>query len=180
MTESVWSFGFIVTSRAKSKNKKGVLMGFLKNLDDWLSKLFMVAIVVITILAVFMRYILNDPLQGIEEVLITLYLWAIMLGAASAMKERGHVSIDVLVVNLPKPAQRYIGYFNDVIGIVVLVTFGWLGLELSLAAGDKITPILGFKYTYIDLAVPVGAFWMAFYLLLHLIGDIKKSAKGEH
>ena len=155
-------------------------MGFLKNLDDWLAKLFTVAIVVITILAVFMRYILNDPLQWIEEVLITLYLWAIMLGAASAMKGRGHVSIDALVGVLPKPAQRYIGYFNDVVGIVVLVTFGWLGLQLALAAGDKITPILGFKYTYIDLAVPVGSFWMAFYLLLHLIWDMQRSAKGDN
>ncbi len=152
-------------------------MGFLKTLDDWLAKLFTLAIVVITILAVFMRYVLNDPLQWIEEVLIALYLWSIMFGAVSAMKARGHVSIDVLVVALPKPVQRYVGYLNDVIGIVVLVTFGWLGLELSLAAGDKITPILGFKYTYIDLAVPVGAFWMAFYLLLHLVGDIKKTAE---
>ena len=140
-------------------------MGFLKSLDDWLAKIFTLAIVVITIIAVFMRYILNDPLQWIEEVLIALYLWAIMFGAASAMKNRGHVSIDALVVALPK-------------SVVILVTFGWLGLQLSLAAGDKITPILGFKYTYIDLAVPVGAFWMAFYLLLHLVSDIKKTAKG--
>ena len=153
-------------------------MHSIKCLDDWLAKLFTVAIVVITILAVFMRYILNDPLQWIEEVLITLYLWSIMLGAASAMKGRGHVSIDALVTALPKSVQRYIQYFNDVVGIVVLVTFGWLGLQLAMAAGDKITPILGFKYTYIDLAVPVGAFWMAFYLLLHLVGDIKKAAKG--
>lgn len=153
-------------------------MGFLKSLDDWLAKIFTLAIVVITIIAVFMRYILNDPLQWIEEVLIALYLWAIMFGAASAMKNRGHVSIDALVVALPKSVQRYVQYFNDVVGIVILVTFGWLGLQLSLAAGDKITPILGFKYTYIDLAVPVGAFWMAFYLLLHLVSDIKKTAKG--
>lgn len=155
-------------------------MGFLKNLDDWLAKLFMVAIVLITILAVFMRYILNDPLQWVEEVLIALYLWAIMFGAVSAMKARGHVSIDAFVAVLPKNAQRYVQHFNDIVGIVVLVTFGWLGLQLSLVAGDKITPILGFKYTYIDLAVPVGAFWMAFYLLLHLVGDIRKSARGDH
>ena len=154
-------------------------MGFLKNLDDWLANLFTVAIVVITILAVFMRYILNDPLQWIEEVLITLYLWAIMLGAVSAMKTRGHVSIDALVVALPKTMQRYLAYFNDVVSIVVLVAFGWLGLQLALAAGDKITPILGCKYTYIDLAVPVGAFWMAFYLLLYLIRDIKNSSRED-
>jgi len=146
-------------------------MNFLKSLDDWLAKFFMLAIVIITVVAVFMRYILNDPLQWVEEVLIALYLWAIMLGAASAMKNRGHVSIDALVSALPKTAQRYIQRFNDVVGIVVLTTFGWLGLQLALAAGDKITPILGIKYTYVDMAVPVGAFWMALYLAAHLIGD---------
>ena len=37
-----------------------------KSLDDWLAKIFTLAIVLITILAVFMRYILNDPLQWID------------------------------------------------------------------------------------------------------------------
>lgn len=155
-------------------------MKFLKSLDDWLAKFFMVTIVIITVVAVFMRYILNDPLQWVEEVLIALYLWAIMLGAASAMKNRGHVSIDALVTVLPKTAQRYIQRFNDVVGIVVLSAFGWLGLQLSLAAGDKITPILGIKYTYVDLAVPVGAFWMVIYLAIHLVGDfMNKTGEGN-
>ena len=155
-------------------------MKFLKSLDDWLAKFFMVTIVIITVVAVFMRYILNDPLQWVEEVLIALYLWAIMVGAASAMKNRGHVSIDALVTVLPKTAQRYIQRFNDVVGIVVLSAFGWLGLQLSLAAGDKITPILGIKYTYVDLAVPVGAFWMVIYLAIHLVGDfMNKTGEGN-
>ncbi len=153
-------------------------MTFLKSLDDWLAKIFTLAIVIITIVAVFMRYIINDPLQWVEEVLIALYLWAIMLGAASAMKNRNHVSIDALVAVLPQRAQRYVQRFNDIVGIVVLTTFGWLGLELAMAAGDKITPILGLKYTYVDLAVPVGAFWMALYLAAHLIADFRKPA-GE-
>jgi TRAP-type C4-dicarboxylate transport system permease small subunit len=154
-------------------------MRFLKNLDDSLAKILIFAIVVITILAVFMRYIFNAPLQWVEEILIAFYLWAIMLGAASAMKVRGHVSIDVFVALLSERAQRRARHLGDVIGIVVLLTFGWLGLRLALAAGDKITPILGFKYTYIDLAVPVGAFWMAIYLFLQLARDIRKPARGD-
>ena len=152
-------------------------MNFLKNLDDWLAKALTLIIVVITIAAVCMRYIANDPLQWVEEVLIALYLWAIMLGAASAMRHRGHVSIDAFVVLLPKRGQRAVQVFNDIVGIVVLTTFGWLGLQLALAAGDKITPILGIKYTYVDLAVPVGAFWMALYLAAHLIADIRSAAR---
>ena len=147
-------------------------MKFFKTLDDVLAQMFMLAIIIITVIAVFMRYVLNDPLQWVEEVLIALYLWAIMLGAASAMKHRGHVSIDVFVTMLPRRLQRYMQHFNDVVSIIVLATFGWLGLQLALEAGDKITPILGIKYTYVDLAVPVGAFWMVLYLLVHLLGDI--------
>jgi TRAP-type C4-dicarboxylate transport system permease small subunit len=155
-------------------------MKFLKNLDDWIANTCTFVIVVVTVIAVFMRYVLNDPLQWVEEVLIALYIWAIMLGAASAMKHRGHVSIDALVTALPKRAQRYIQHFNDVVGIVVLSTFGYLGCELAMAAQDKITPILGIKYIYVDFAVPVGAFWMALYLLIHLVRDLKQAPQEEN
>ena len=153
-------------------------MRFLRQLGDWLTKFFMVAIIVITVLAVFMRYVLNNPLQWVEEVLIALYIWAIMLGAASAMKNRGHVSIDAFVTLLPARARRWVQRFNDVVSIIVLATFGWLGLQLALLAGDKITPILGIKYMYLDLAVPVGAFWMVIYLVAHLLADANKTAEG--
>jgi C4-dicarboxylate transporter DctQ subunit len=155
-------------------------MKILKNIDDWLTNLCTFVIVVITVLAVFMRYILNDPLQWVEEVLIALYIWAIMLGAASAMKNRGHVSIDALVMALPKRAQRYIQFFNDAVSIVVLAMFGWLGLQLALAAQDKITPILGIKYIYVDFAVPVGAFWMVIYLVIHMVRDYRQASGEEN
>lgn len=152
----------------------------LGRLDDTLANLAILAIVLITVLAVFTRYLLNSPILWVEEILIALYLWAIMLGGASAMKSRRHISIDVFFVMLPKKAQRYAQYVNDVICIVVLVTFGWLGLQLALESGDKITPILQISYFYVDLAVPVGCFWMALYLLGHLVNDLRKPCAGEN
>jgi TRAP-type C4-dicarboxylate transport system permease small subunit len=148
---------------------------FLKNLDDWLASLFMAAIVLITILAVTMRYVLNRPLQWVEELTVALLIWAIMLGAASAMKMRLHISIDAFTSLLPERAQRRIRVFNDLLAAAVLVVFGILGLQLALNAGNKIMPILGLRYAYIDFAVPVGAFWMAVYLLL----DLFKSRSGS-
>ncbi len=147
----------------------------LKTLDalgDWAAKIVTTVIVAITVVAVFMRYVLNDPLQWVEEVLITLFLWMIMLGAVSAMRVRGHVSIDALTARLPAGAQRAVQGFNDLASIAILLTLGWLGLELSLEAGDKITPILGISYAYIDIAVPVGCFWMALYVFVNLYRDM--------
>lgn len=144
----------------------------LDSAGDWAAKLVTVLIVAITVIAVFMRYALNDPLQWVEEVLVTLFMWMIMLGAASAMRVRGHVSIDAITGLLPPAGQRAVRIFNDVLGAAILIALGWLGLELTLDAGDKITPILGLPYTYIDMAMPVGCFWMALYSLMHLYADL--------
>ena len=105
-------------------------MGFLKNLDDWLAKIFTLAIVVITIIAVFMRYILNDPLQWIEEVLIALYLWAIMFGAASAMVA-GVVSGACLTALITRTA-RWEG-FDSPGQLARSALGGWLLLHQSLS-----------------------------------------------
>ena len=75
--------------------------------------------------------------------------------------------------------QRFaLGFLFALIALVILLTFGWLGWQLSLAAGEKITPILGLKYSWIDLAVPIGAFWMAFHLLMNLIRDIRNNSSN--
>lgn len=148
----------------------------LKVLNDSVARLGAICIVLIMVLAVFMRYIMNAPLQWVEELLITIFIWVIMLGAVSSMRVRGHVSIDAFTSVLPLAAQRWIAICVDIVCCASLMTLGWLGLELALAAGDKITPILMVSYTYIDLAVPVGCFWMALYMLIHLAADIRGDA----
>ena len=149
------------------------------NLNNGLANLATLAIVAITVLAVFMRYIMNTPIQWIEEMQMAIYIWTIMLGAASAMKDRKHISIDVFFMLLPTRAKRYAQHMNDVISIAILLTFGWLGLLLALDSGDKITPILQASYLYIDLSVPFGFFLMAMYLLSHLISDVCNHKKDE-
>lgn len=150
----------------------------LSGLDDRLANLCTLTIVIITVWAVFTRYLLNSPILWIEEVLLAIYIWAIMLGAAAAMKRRKHISIDVFFSMLPKKAQHYAQLFNDVISIVVLVVFGWLGWELAMESVGKITPILGVSYKYLYFAVPTGSFLMAAYLVMHMLNDIQ-SLKEE-
>lgn len=145
----------------------------LAGLDDWLAQIAISATVVITVIAVFMRYVLNNPLQWIEEGLIAIFIWAIMLGAASAMKVDEHVSIDAIVTLLPRKFQYGLRILNRVICMVLLGAFGYLGFGLAMDAGDKITPILGIKYIYLDMAVPIGAGWMIAHLIRNLIHDLK-------
>ena len=139
---------------------------------DWAAKFGSCLIVAIMVFAVFMRYVMRDPVQWIEEILIAIFVWVIMLGAASLMRVRGHVSIDALTGMLPLPVQRWFTIAGDVVCIFSLTTLGWLGLDLAMEAGEKITPILMIPYTYIDLAMPVGCFLMAAYMLVFLWRDV--------
>lgn len=147
--------------------------------NDNVARFGAICIVVIMVASVFMRYIMRDPLQWVEEALIAVFIWLIMLGAVSSMRVRGHVSIDAFTVLLPKSLQRLLAVCVDVVSIVALIALGWLGLELSLEAGDKITPLLMISYTYIDLALPVGCFWMAIYVCFHLVADLSQTPETQ-
>lgn len=157
---------------------KNLLSG-MAAINDFVARLGALCVVVVMVSSVFMRYIMHDPLQWVEELLIAVFIWLIMLGSVSAMRVRGHVSIDAFTSLMPGAMQRAIAVFVDMVSIVSLITLGWLGLELSLEAGDKITPILMISYTYIDLALPVGCFWMAFYVLFHLVDDLRGGSAAQ-
>ncbi|WP_369310662.1 TRAP transporter small permease [Providencia rettgeri] len=152
---------------------------FLGKLSDIVSSLAVAAIVIITILAVFMRWLLNDPLMWSEEILIVSYIWLVMIGAASAAGKRMHVSIDAITSLLPEKMQLFIAVVTHIMAIVSLSIFGYLGYELSMIAEDKITPIIGVSYYYIDLSVPIGASIMVLFSVQHLFQDISKLIKGD-
>ncbi|APC12469.1 MULTISPECIES: TRAP transporter small permease [Providencia] len=152
---------------------------FLGKLSDIVSSLAVAAIVMITILAVFMRWLLNDPLMWSEEVLIICYIWLVMIGAASAAGKRMHVSIDAITSLFPEKIQLVIAVFTHIMAIIALSIFGYLGYELSIIAEDKITPIIGVSYYYIDLSVPIGASIMVLFSIQHLLEDMSKLIKGD-
>ena len=138
---------------------------FLADLDDWIAVIFTSLIILVTVSGVFMRYFVNDPLQWMEEVTVLLFVWSIMMGASSALKHRGHISIDVFVVRFPRALQISIKFLNHLVTLFVLVSLAVLGYQLAMKAGEKITPMLSIPYTYIDIAVPVGAGWMILHAL---------------
>ncbi|MDA8477704.1 TRAP transporter small permease [Citrobacter sp. Awk 4] len=152
---------------------------FLNKFSDILACLMAGGIVLITVVAVLMRWLLNAPLIWGEEALIICYIWLIMIGAASAMGHRMHVSIDAFTSMLPESGRLVCAIITHLIAIVSLSTFGYLGYELSLIAVDKITPILGVSYLYIDFAVPTGAGIMVMFCLQHLWQDIQKLKRRE-
>ncbi len=63
------------------------------------------ALFIVFVTQVFFRYVLNDPLSWTQEVAGILYVWIVCVGAATIVKEREHVSFD-LVYERARPQLR--------------------------------------------------------------------------
>ncbi|HZG87473.1 TRAP transporter small permease [Paenibacillus sp.] len=128
-----------------------------------LASLALIMIVGITVAGVFMRYVMGEPLKWTEEATLALIVWFTFLGSSAAFRGDGHVSIGFFVDRLNKKLQRWVMIVWHLVLIVILLyVFIWLGFELAMQAGDKLTPILRISYTFIDLSVVLcGVFAVA-------------------
>ena len=137
----------------------------LSHFDDILASICMVIVIGVTVVGVFMRYVVKSPLAWVEEVSMFFFVWLALLGSASATKIGGHVSIDFIVEKMPKNVRRVIDMVVAIVVSVTLVVIIKYGLDLALQAKIKVTPILRVPYTYIDIAIPIGLVWM----LIHYV-----------
>jgi len=150
----------------------------IKKLDDIIGAFLMAFIVLLACANVFMRYVYGEPWGWVEEITITIFIWLIMFGASAVVMAEGHCSIDVLARKLPPKARQILDITVDLTTIATLGLLIWYGILLSIKGANKITPILGIPYTYIDASIPVCCSIMTVYYVRMLWIDI--TSTGQH
>ncbi|WP_245318728.1 TRAP transporter small permease [Consotaella salsifontis] len=127
-----------------------------------------------------MRYVFAAPIFWLEEVSGLLMIWIVMIGAITAERDGQHLSIPLIMDGLPSRPRAVIGVFVSLLSLAVLLYTSYLGVILALGARTKITSILHISWTWIDLAVPVGALGLSAYMVAHIVRDIRIIAgRGE-
>ena len=96
----------------------------------------------------------------------------------------GHCSIDVLARKLPSVPRRILDIVVNLVVIVTLALLIYYGVLLAIKGANKLTPMLGIPYTYIDMAVPLSCgVMMVYYLRLLWIdlagGEVHKTQLEE-
>lgn len=143
-------------------------MSKLGRIWGWAAGLPLAVLVVVTIVAVFMRYVVNAPLQWTEEVSGLLMIWIVMVGAIATERDGQHLTIPMLTDALPRRLAAGIEVAINALSIVVLTYVAWLGTKLAIGAREKLTDILEISWFWIDIAVPIGALGVVFYMSVSL------------
>lgn len=147
-------------------------MRHLNTLISVIGGMLVAILVSVTCLAVFMRYVMNQPIGWTEEISALLMIWIVMLGAVTCEWQKRHLTIDLLVDALPRGAQKLLSIVVGLVSIATLSGIAWLAWRLAQTTGFKRTQILRLSWFWIDLAVVVGAALAAVVVLWRLLGRV--------
>ena len=129
----------------------------IDNIVDTLSFLLMSSILILTILNVFLRYVVSNPIKWYEELVVFFFVWLCMLGLSIVYRHGAHIYIDIIDCMVSPKVLSIIECLVDIIVVGILCALIVLGIEFSIQAFVKLTNILRIPYFYIDIAVPIGA-----------------------
>ncbi len=152
-----------------SRRLRGWLLFALSNFFEGLAILLLAAEVVVVGLAVFTRYALNQPIAGSDELATLVLVWLTFIGGAVATRRRAHLSVNLLVQQLPLPVQHWLEAVVEWLSIGMLLVLSWQSLLLVQRRGDQVSPGFGYNLGLLPLPLAVGAIGMMAFILARLV-----------
>lgn len=112
---------------------------------------------------VVFRYVFLMPISWAEEVALYLCVWLVFVGGSVAVRERGHIAIDLLPQILSTQWRVLLARFVAVVMFLLLVVFFWFSLlhVFRVWSSGQLTPITQVPMWLAYLAMPVGSLLMA-------------------
>lgn len=128
---------------------------------------------------VFSRYALRAPSSLTEEIARFQLIWLGLLGAVYTFRNRMHVGIDILVVNLTgkkRLAAELVSLFSVLLFAILILIYGGGRLVQLTHELNQTSGALGMRISYVYSIIPISGILICIYAF-HFILDV--ILKGE-
>ena len=152
-----------------------------RNGERWLLLVFYVMLVGTMFIEVVRREIFSYSSIWGEEIVRYSFIYLAWIGAAAAVKERGHIRIDVLMHYVPRAVKTLLYIFGDLVMLVIAVIalyWSWESVHISWKF-QSVTDGLRIGRYFFLFAVPFGFALVIFRLLQSLKRDISDLRNGR-
>ncbi|PTM40976.1 TRAP transporter small permease [Bosea sp. 124] len=150
---------------------------------EWVSRVIvggsLAAIVVITVVAVWYRYGLNNPLSWTEQVCRILFVWSVFAGATVLYRQMLHIAIDMFVLMLPQRFQTAIFWVNQALMLLIAVMMLWFGLQISIGTLGQTFGALEITPAWFYFAAPFCGALIILFWIEKLFDPQKRDPTGE-
>lgn len=160
---------------------KKVIQLLDKNAERWLLLSFYSMIVVTIGTEVVRRFTLSYSSTWAEEIARYAFIYLVWIGVAAAVRDRGHIRIDVILGFLGNRGKSVIYLFGDFVMLFVAVLalfFSFEVLSISMKFGS-VTHGLGIQQAWFLAAVPIGFSLVSFRLIQSIVRDINNIRRGR-
>lgn len=152
-----------------------------QNAERWLLLVFYVMLVGTMFIEVIRREVFAYSSIWGEEMVRYSFIYLAWIGAAAAVKERGHIRIDVLMHYVPQKIKTLLYIFGDAVMLIVAciaVYWSWETVHVSWKFGS-VTHGLRISQVYFLFAVPFGFLLIIFRLLQSIKRDLNDFRSGK-
>ena len=146
----------------------------------WIGIVFLAALTAATFIQVVGRYVFNSSPSWTDELAIYSFVWANMLGAATALKHGHHAAIDLLpnkLHGIAKSVQKTVVDCLVTFASGLLLVEGWK-MTLAIYKTGQLSPAMRIPVWIIYLSIAVGGLGMIIHCATFLIDDMNSFAEG--
>ena len=141
----------------------GRLFSALSNGALYVAGIGLVAMSVIVLWQVFLRYVLNWGNAWTELSSIMIMSWFIFLGAAVGVRENYHLGFDVLLYVLPDGSKKFLRTISDLVVLSFAVGMIYYGVTLMRLQWNEVMPSLGISGAFRYLPLTAGGVLIALF-----------------
>ncbi len=145
--------------------------------EEVLSVVLLAGLTILVFISAMMRTV-GMPLNWAQDVALVAFAWMIFLGSDIAVRGPGLIGVNIIVKKLPGSIQKTLDIIFKVVIIGFLCVLVINGFVMTLDGWDREITTLGISYSWVTLAVPVGAFFMIISTVIRLIETVKRPAKN--
>lgn len=158
-----------------------VLQSIDKNIERWALLVFYVLLVLTMAVEVIRREVFAYSSIWGEEIVRYSFIYLVWIGAASAVKERAHIRIDVIFHYVSSRTKTVLYIIGDIVMFVVaLVALYWSFETFAVAwKFGSVSHGLRLPMVWFLLAVPLGFVLMMFRLIQSFLRDIRDLRSGR-
>lgn len=152
-------------------------VGAISTLAGWCSAAMILLAVLITCQMIFVRFVLNHSTIWQTEAVVYLIVSATLIGLCYVQRLRGHVSVDLIPLALPKRLRFILSLITLSMSLVIIGTIVFYGYEhwyLAYSRGWHSDTIWGVRLWIPYLSIPVGFGLFFLQLLADLVAVILK------
>jgi TRAP-type C4-dicarboxylate transport system permease small subunit len=131
----------------------------------------------LAVIAIFFRYVLQNPLVWSSDILVPCFVWVALLGISVAARSSSHVIIDSFIKILSEKNRRQIAVATQLITACFCAFLVIVGFKVTLAAADSRWGVLQLPSAYIYIAFPVSFFLIFSYVVDDIFRILKMVEK---